>query len=344
MCSLASCQSTDMTSVVRVFHAKLMKMLFLLKVVHIFGPLSAWMYTVEWLKRGLPHIHKLAWCQDRIHPADIDKIISAELPDPNADPQLHSSVTKHMIHGPCGDLNPISSCMKNKRCSKRYPRDYCGQTCTTNDGYPIYRRHDPGFGGRRARVRHRLITFNADNTWIVLFNKYINKGDDMAVFVFSDEDLRYDEIKQFVLGRYVSSNYAVWHIFGYEIHLSSPSVDEFAATFIYPEVPEYYIYNNNNWKRRSHGTELDNWPGVSRKNVIGRVYNIHPTKQEIFFLRMLLHVVTGPKSFADLRMVDGVICDTYKEVCLRQVLLLNDEHLHRTLAEASNCKLPWQMC
>ncbi|XP_036361064.1 uncharacterized protein LOC118764397 [Octopus sinensis] len=379
-------------------------MLFLLKVVHIFGPLSAWMYTVEWQKRGLPHVHMLARCQDRIHPADIDKIISAELPDPNADPQLHSSVTKHMIHGPCGDLNPISPCMKNKRCSKRCPRDYCGQTCTSNDGYPIYRSRDPGFGGRKARVRHRLMTFDADNAWIVPFNvllsktfnthinveycssvrciQYpcmcINKDDDMAVFVFSDEDLRHDEIKQFVLGRYVSSNYAAWRIFGYEIHLSSPSVfhlnvhlenrqlvyfteknareaienpkgttltaffelcsvDEFAATLIHPEVPEYYTCNNNKWKRRSHGTELDNWPGVSRKNVIGHVYNIHPTKQELFFLRMLLHVVTGPKSFADLRTFDGVICDTYGEACLRRGLLLNDDHLHRTLAEASNC-------
>ncbi|XP_029639685.1 uncharacterized protein LOC115214794 [Octopus sinensis] len=121
-----------------IFHAKLKKMLFLLKVLHIFGPLSAWMYTVEWQKRGLPHVHMLAWCQDRIHPVDIDRIISAELPDQNADPQLYSSVTKHMIHGPCGDLNPRSPCMKNKRCSKRYPRDYCGQTYTTNDGYPIY--------------------------------------------------------------------------------------------------------------------------------------------------------------------------------------------------------------
>ncbi|CAI9733774.1 Hypothetical predicted protein [Octopus vulgaris] len=213
-------------------------------------PQSAWMYTVEWQKRGLPHVHMLAWCQDRIHPVDIDRIVSAELPDQNADPQLHSSVTKHMIHGPCGDFNPRSQCMKNKRCSKRYPRDYCGQTCTTNDGYPIYRRRDPGVGGRTARIRQRLKTFDVDNAWIVPFNpllsktfnahinveycnsvrciqylcKYINKGDDMAVFVFSDEDLRHDEIKQFVLGRYVSSNYAAWRIFGYEIHLSSPSV------------------------------------------------------------------------------------------------------------------------
>ncbi|XP_029639684.1 uncharacterized protein LOC115214793 [Octopus sinensis] len=57
---------------------------------------------------------------------------------------------------------------------------------------------------------------------------------------------------------------------------------------------------------------------------------------------MLLHVVTGPKSFADLRTVDGIICATYREACLRRGLL-NDDHLHRTLAEASNCKLLWQM-
>ncbi|XP_029635065.1 uncharacterized protein LOC115210602 [Octopus sinensis] len=161
--------------VARVFHAKLKKMLFLLKVLHIFGPQSAWMYTVEWQKRGLPHVHMLAWCQDRIHPVDIDRIVSAELPDQNADPQLHSSVTKHMIHGPCGDFNPRSPCMKNKRCSKRYPRDYCGQTCTTNDGYPIYRRRDPGLGGHTATIRQRLKTFDVDNAWIVPFNPLLSK-------------------------------------------------------------------------------------------------------------------------------------------------------------------------
>ena len=57
-------------------------------------------------------------------PAIVDRCISAEIPDINVDPELHALVIKHMVHGPCGPLNPSAPCMKNGVCSKRYPFDF----------------------------------------------------------------------------------------------------------------------------------------------------------------------------------------------------------------------------
>ena len=70
------------------------------------------MYSVEWQKRGLPHCHILLWLGNKIRTDQIDKVISAEIPDPNADPQLYTIVTNHLIHGPCAPIDPKCQCMK----------------------------------------------------------------------------------------------------------------------------------------------------------------------------------------------------------------------------------------
>ena len=77
----------------------------------IFGRVVTYTYSIEWQKRGLPHAHILIWLENKLQPRNVDKYISAEIPNPNTDPTLHYIVTKHMVHGPCGHLNPNSPCM-----------------------------------------------------------------------------------------------------------------------------------------------------------------------------------------------------------------------------------------
>ncbi|XP_013632756.1 PREDICTED: uncharacterized protein LOC106338286 [Brassica oleracea var. oleracea] len=71
---------------------------------------------------------------------EVDEIISAELPDKEKDPAAYDLVTKHMIHGPCGLINPKSPCMKNNVSTKKYPRPYNDNTSIDKSGYVLYRR------------------------------------------------------------------------------------------------------------------------------------------------------------------------------------------------------------
>lgn len=235
--------------IARVFRQKQVKFIKAVVKSCIFGEVISWMYSIEWQKRGLPHSHNLIWLKEKIHSNQIDEVIKAEFPNPLEDLVLYEIIVKDMIHGPCGILNMQSPCMKNNKCSKRYPRSFLSETVTGNDRYPKYRRRPPSEGGFTAKIKVRGEEIEIDNRWVVPYNpllskmfkahinveycssvksikyvcKYINKGSDMAVFGITDEN-RYDEILRYQMGRYISSNEAVWRILGFPIHDRNPAV------------------------------------------------------------------------------------------------------------------------
>ena len=232
----------------RVFKQKVEKLMDLMDHKEIFGKVRCHAYAIEWQKRGLPHIHLLTWLYEKVRPDDIDKVISAELPDPEADPILYELVKKHMVHGPCGERNMSSPCMENGRCTKKYPRDFASETQTGENGYPLYRRRSPDQGGNTAELSPGR---TVDNRWIVPYNpfllrtfkchinveisnsvksvkyicKYVHKGQDMAVFGVRPQDTN-DEITCFQAARYISTNEAVWRICAFPIHHHHPAVQK----------------------------------------------------------------------------------------------------------------------
>jgi hypothetical protein len=131
----------------RVFKIKLNALMNLIMKKHVFGKVNAHMYVIEFQKRGLPHAHILLILeqQDKIKTIDdINKIVSAEIPDPITQPQLYKTVTTCMNHGHCGLINPQASCMKDGKCTKHYPKEFIDETQNHNDGYPLYRRRNNG--------------------------------------------------------------------------------------------------------------------------------------------------------------------------------------------------------
>jgi hypothetical protein len=101
------------------------------------------LYTVEFQKHGLPHGHIIFWVSaDTSEPTleFIDSFISAQIPDPSVDPLAYALVAEHMVPGLCGIYNQKSSCIKNGRCSKNYPKDFHEQPTVNESGFAIYKR------------------------------------------------------------------------------------------------------------------------------------------------------------------------------------------------------------
>ncbi|AQK52684.1 hypothetical protein ZEAMMB73_Zm00001d050541 [Zea mays] len=224
--------------VVRVFHAKLQELKHRLTKQDILGK-----------KRGLPHAHFLLIMQRKYKltcPEQYDLLISAEIPS-NKYPELRKMVIKHMMHGPCGSLNPNFPCTKGRKsCKNHYPRPFSDTTLQGKDLYPIYRRRDDD---RKEKVRGCEL----DNRWVVPYNpyllrlfnchinveacgsikavkylfKYIYKGHDRASVVMRDAskaDDDVDEIKQYRDARWVTPPEALWRIYGFELSQISPPV------------------------------------------------------------------------------------------------------------------------
>lgn len=99
-------------------------------------------------RRGSPHIHMMLWVRGApdldtpegraAAPAFIDQYVSAKLPDPAADPELHSLVSRYQVHNhtfTCGGLD-------GGPCRFRYPKRPCEATRLRQDGDLDLRRGD----------------------------------------------------------------------------------------------------------------------------------------------------------------------------------------------------------
>ena len=132
------------------------------------------------------HSHILVWLTQKLRPDRVDDVIPAEIPDINIDKDLFEIVRRHMIHGPCGALNPNSSCMTDGKCKKSFPKAFMAETITGNDGYPLYRRRSIADGGQSFIQRMRVPSSGnsltpgisereIDNRWVVPFSPLLSK-------------------------------------------------------------------------------------------------------------------------------------------------------------------------
>ncbi|KAE8251462.1 hypothetical protein A4X13_0g3984 [Tilletia indica] len=394
-------QASDRPDIVsRVFILKLKHVIDLLYRQQVLGKVEAYVYSVEFQKRGLPHAHILLFLadEDKLRTAEaIDRVVSAELPDPELDPELHAAVVRNMIHGPC---TSASLCMQDPRtpqqCSKRYPRALREHTDPEVNGYPEYKRRPNGVTVQQTLAGRPTRTI--DSTWVVPYNpyllktmqchlnvevstsiravkylfKYIFKGPDSVVVAAGMEgEQNEDEIAAYVDARYVSPCEAVFRLLSLSLHGIYPSVKalplhlpgqhritfdpadaqgirmrleeelertqltEFfqlcrsnpaaTANLTYDQVPTWYTWGaDKTWKRRRNAQKQ-----------VGRLYFTPRDNSDRFYLRILLCVVPSPKSFDDLRTVDGVQYDSFRSACTARGLLADDQEWDLCLQEAT---------
>jgi hypothetical protein len=239
--------------VTKVFRVKLADFLDDLTKRAVLGKVVSWCYVVEFQKRGLPHAHILLILadEDKIYSAqDADTACCAEIPDQNVDPELYDIVVNHMMHGPCGEqYNPDAPCMRERKCSKRFPKPFCEETVREEGKYPTYRRRDDG----RSALKYckRLGTsVPLNNSWVVPYNaylskrynchinvelcgsmrsikylyKYVYKGPDKAMTETTINADTINEVRQYQDCRYFSAHEACWRLFRFPMHGRYPAV------------------------------------------------------------------------------------------------------------------------
>ncbi|XP_073302336.1 uncharacterized protein [Primulina huaijiensis] len=102
-CGQTSHDRPDLIS--RVFRAKLVDLRDQIIKKKIFGYVAAYVYVIEFQKRGLPHCHFLVILDSECKiasPNIYDRYVSAELPNKDFFPRLFDLVPRHMMHGLCG--------------------------------------------------------------------------------------------------------------------------------------------------------------------------------------------------------------------------------------------------
>ena len=86
--------------------------------------------------------------------------------------RLQDIVLTNMIHGPCGADNPKCPCMKDGKCTKKFPKQFQKETTVDPDNnYAIYRRRSPEDGGLQfvCPKTNRVI----DNSWVVPYSPFL---------------------------------------------------------------------------------------------------------------------------------------------------------------------------
>ena len=104
---------------------------------------------------------------------------------------------------------------------------------------------------------------------------------------------------------------------------------EWARDILYKDFPGRFTWQKNKqWKKRT------------QRHQVGRIVSANPAEGERYFLRVLLNHVPGSKSFEDLKTVDGVLCDTFREAAERRGLIEADNTLDECLTESEQFAMP----
>ncbi|OAV90340.1 hypothetical protein PTTG_28369 [Puccinia triticina 1-1 BBBD Race 1] len=215
------------TVVARVFYLKMKELISQLVKLERFGRVVAYVWTVEFQKRGLPHLHLMVTVDENDVPSlpeDIDNMISAELPDPIKSPVLHKLVCEFMLHGPC-ESRP---CWNGNACRLGFPKAFSERTINVDGAYPVYLRRNDGRSITKQRSTfdngsvvpyspyltrmfecHINVEVPVNTTAIKYLYKYITKGHDRLSLAIDSND----EVQSFIEGRYIGPCEAAWRLF-----------------------------------------------------------------------------------------------------------------------------------
>nr|XP_027075846.1 uncharacterized protein LOC113699685 [Coffea arabica] len=308
----------------RVFRAKFEMLKHELLNRQIFGEIAACVYVIEFQKRGFSHAHLLLILKPQfklLNPESYDKVVCAELPDQLQYPHLYSLVVKHMLHGPCGNMDKSCPCMKDGSCKSHYPKISAPYN-HGEDSYPYYRRMGDG---KKVKVRR----FTLDNRWVVPYNPYLLALFDchMNVEICSTIKL----VKY--LYKYVFKGHDLVHLPNQQLVSFSKNSDllqllakvDFSKTML----TEFFKMNATNAAAESLKCFYKDFP----QHFVWSSKYRHWTERK-------RRKVIAPISFDDLLTVNAKKMNSFREAALALGLLQSDTYIEETLEEAAAFQMP----
>jgi hypothetical protein len=201
-----------------------------------------------------------------------------------------------------------------------------------------------------------------------IFLKRVQAGEDVP---YNEQTDAKDEIKEYLDTRYICDKDACWRVFGFEIHRHYPTVERMPvhlpnqnyitytsrsnmaqvlseAFLRRTMLTEWFVCNSNNPNARDltycefpskwrWDEKTRSWrPRLARDSKIGRLYYVHPSAGERYYLRLLLLAIKGACSYECLRSFNNTVFPSFKEACQARGLLGDDKEWFDAFEEAAS--------
>nr|GEX25483.1 ATP-dependent DNA helicase PIF1-like [Tanacetum cinerariifolium] len=156
----------------------------------------------------LPHAHILLWLEERWkcrNPAEIDDIISVELPSPIEDPKGYKVVTDYMLHGPCSVDAKYAPFTTDGKCSKHFPKSILAESVIDEDGYAFYRRMNNKVTAKKGKFVYdnkHVVPYNRplqlwEENWVALLDDILHKK--QKLYRYPELQLTEEQLKNYCL-------------------------------------------------------------------------------------------------------------------------------------------------
>lgn len=108
--------------------------------------------------------------------------------------------------------------------------------------------------------------------------------------------------------------------------------DPEANQYTYARLPKFYTFDKQAkiWKKRKRGGNL----------IIPRILSVTPNLKELYYLRLLLLKIKGPKSFRELKTAKGVTYDTFELAAIARNLVNNGKQWKTLMYNTVNREYP----
>ncbi|XP_028752023.1 uncharacterized protein LOC114711760, partial [Neltuma alba] len=309
----------------RVFHIKLKALMDTIKKKKIFGTVIADVHTIEFQKRGLPHAHILLFLDQRDqpkYPEDVDRVISAEIPNLDEEPQLYDLVKRRRDDGRTIEVKGIP--LDNRFIVPYNPTllsmfeahinvEKCNQSSAIKRPIDEIQQYYNFRYISACEAAWRIFAFDIHHRYPAVERLSFHLPNQQCV-VYSNADDIEDLLNK---RRVCESMFLTWMKMNHD--------NDLAKTLTYSEFPQYFVYQRSKrcWKIRQKGF------------AIGRITHVSPSSGELYYLRILLTKVRGPSSFEKIRTVDGVVHSTFRATCFALGLLHDDSEYINAIKEAS---------